>query len=177
MTRLENLTLARKFAAEVMEDMRLNFERDGHLAPVAFVVAAVDPKTGKHLQHPQTIVVPLDLRDAQKKEESARELRELAHQTRAVLVLTGLESRVSMFAVPAGASPTARPAMPPMPQRTEVVCVTLEHRNATTTWFAKISRDGLGKPTIGKFELQDLVDLGGVFGDFLPREGAAAMLH
>ena len=165
-TRYLDFAEAKRFALDLLQLMKRNVERDGHLAPVAFVIATHDPETGRPLDGPRTILLALDFSTALAKEESVLEVRDAAKRSQALMVLTGAQCSTAMVgpSVPAG-------------ERSEAILLMLEHRRGHCSWLAPITWRAPRRPSVGEAELLDGEPLGGDFGDFLPRIPGGTALH
>lgn len=84
-----------EFVGMIKSKVRLNFEKDGYLLPVAFLIARCNPEDGKPLPEGRLapIIIPMEgLDDNDSKEWAARAIRKLAERTNACLAVVCLEA-------------------------------------------------------------------------------------
>lgn len=160
---LGTLEGAKQYTESLFDGVYKNFADDGLIRPFVFVLASVDLKTGKpYSDGPQIVMVGEMgmMQNHETKNRFSEALRTLVEQTKAVGVVTIMESwtlpncTAQQYAeytkiVKAGGSiATIQGAI-------EVVFVTLEHCKATgpVMYEAKITRDADGKGTLQPFAL------------------------
>lgn len=153
----------------LMQTMREYFERDGHLDPVAVVLATKDFETGEPLRDPEPVVLPLQFADDAAKQEAAELVRDAVRKTEACMVICGFE----MWVVRSDDEKEIERAMEVgpknCPNREEVLYCSLEHRAGELVWIADIKRDASQRPSLASFALDEGVRCE-KFTGFLPQE-------
>lgn len=128
--------------AVVVDGARINFSRHGKIEPMSFVLCRRDPATGRPVPKPMLLVFPL--RQFAHDKDGLRAVQQslcdgldaLAHVyiTEGWLA-PGDEKMEALYAAGKGAEDH--------PERTEVVCAAMEHRDGSASWTLPIVRDGV----------------------------------
>jgi hypothetical protein len=129
---------AKMHAKRLLGLMRMNFERDQCLAPVGFIFAQKDPKTGARLKDPIMAVVEPKV----SKEDVAAALTDLGTKLDAVGIMYGSEAYRLYNVQDKDLARLDREGLANEPGRVEVVHVILDHLEGQWTWTAEIFRDG-----------------------------------
>jgi hypothetical protein len=158
-----------QFAEAMMTVMRSYFEKDGHLDPVAFVLATKDYKTNAALPEPEPLIIPLHFRNQKDKDDAADLIREVARRTDAVGVLCAFETWILKGEDSEKLKRAARNGLKDHPDRTEVIFVMMEHHRGDFVWVCDIKRNDEGEASLGQFKLEDGMNLGGRFANLLPQ--------
>jgi len=135
---------------KLMETMRLNFQKDGSLFPVAFLFAHKHPETGAPLNPKVPVVVGLKFENQLEKEELSDRLRDLCWDSATEAVAMGVETWVWQGTT-----------------KSEGILVTLETNLSHTSWFAAITRNLDGVPTLGEFLDFECDTVSGLFNNLL----------
>lgn len=175
---------ALELVASIMNTMRENFQRDGYLTPVAFVIMTTDPRNNTTLEEPQVAVVfPSSMSDEDEKDGFREALGKIVQQSHAIGVLLGVEAWTASLDQKALSDEekknpeeaikrkmrNRRPSE--MPDRKEGLFVTFEHRAfgaKTMSWHAEITRNQKNEPSLGDFEGGEMDRAEGRFAQFLP---------
>ena len=144
MSVLDSLGGAQQVASGLLGIFRKNFEKDGHLLPVAFLWITCDPFSQTVLAEPAMVVVALDLTD---KDEAFGTLRKMATAGKAVCVIHATEAwkkNLTLDVSPQDIQKMKDEGLEHEPGRTEAIFVMMEHQASRycQTWEAEILRTG-----------------------------------
>jgi hypothetical protein len=161
-----------EFTEAMLGAARKNIERDGHLNPVAFLLANIHPQTGERFEEAQPVVIgglPMD-----RKDELVEGLRDLCRATDAsglILITEAWSLKVSGGQDEQEAMKGYAGRLSEHPLRREIVHATMEHRKAgTAVWVAEIHRTPDGEfERLGEFE-RAAEEVTGRFAGLLPQE-------
>ncbi len=129
---------AKKLALKLLSLMRMNFERDKCLAPVGFIFARRDPKTGERLKEPTMVVVEPKV----SKKDVPTALTHMGTRLDAVAIMYGSEAYRLYDVKERDLARLDREGLENEPGRVEVVHVILDHLEGQWTWTATITREG-----------------------------------
>jgi hypothetical protein len=154
------------YAEHLLPSVKLNFETEGSLVPVAFVFARKDSRTGKRFDPPAAIMIPAHLTNKASKERWVGTIAEVVNETDAAAVVMVSEQWTSSGPL-AKAWLEQHGALKGMPGVEEVVSVTEEMPGQYIYWHAKIQRNG--RPRLGPWQktVAKRTDLEGLFVGFL----------
>jgi hypothetical protein len=165
-----------KMARTIREKLKADFEKDGYVAPLSFVVMTKDP-SGLTLPEPGLGIVPALFPDAEAKDHYAKTLIGICEVTEAIGLIQASECWIKTLAVTENI-PTG--GLEHVEGREEIVNLQLSHLGYPAgyerMWFAKIIRTADGKATLGEFdESLQLHKAEGRFTGLLPRSSKNRM--
>lgn len=165
---------AERIIVGLLQRARANFERDGDLVSVAFILAARAPD-GRVLDPPGLVIMPTPWANVEEKDRYVAKIAELAEQTKAIGVFFLNEAWWKVVGPgEAGARAVRRAARRGVerePERQEVIVLSAEHLawKGVRMWKADITRDETGAPTLGPFaELPEMSETTGRMFGLLP---------
>jgi hypothetical protein len=149
-----------ELADTLFESARGNFERDGHLVPVAFLLAQRDPETQK--PYPRTGVLPVVVDfgpNGDHKSQAIQAVKALGEKADAFAVIWIAEAWMKTMGKEATQTDLDRMqqnGVEAEADRTECIHAILDHPQLQRMWVAPITRDSAGKPTLGSFKSADV---------------------
>lgn len=137
--------IAQKFLRIMLPLVRLNFEREGSVMPVAFLLLAKDMDTGEVLPHPRLAIIPMPWESTEERLGMLARLREVARR---------FDASISLFVCEVWYAEDAKEKLGEIqahvarhgslegyPGCKERVSALLEYADQAEVWDAEITRD------------------------------------
>jgi hypothetical protein len=135
---------AQKFLRIMLPMVALNFERDGHVLPVAFLLTTKDADTGEMLAHPRLAIVPMPWGTTEERLCMLANLHELALRMGTVISLFVCEvwyAEAAENLLEVQAHLAQKGSLEGYPGCKERVSALLEYEDQAEVWNAEITRD------------------------------------
>jgi hypothetical protein len=144
-----------QFADFILSNVRKTFDEEGRFFALAFVVGRRHPKTGEVFSAPQPI--PIDISSMGKGNEKDRVLAFIQNIAKkadgfAVLFISEVWIKIAKNYTQADIDRMSVNGVEAEPDRQEGIHVVLDHPEVQYQWWALITRDAQGHPTLGLFE-------------------------
>jgi len=170
---MKNQILINKFKDNLIQMVRLNFERDKSVAPCAMLLINLDPETEERYEVPQMIIVGANFANEDQKENFATIIREMAFKLDAVMIATVAEAWVAeaqgISEQDKNKFESLRPSQ--MSNRKEAVIIMIETVSGNDEmWQAEILRDSNDHPQLSQFQTLNFTQTEGRLARMMPNK-------